>query len=64
MPQPRRSQIGLVDTPYYHCVKRCVRCSFLCGAAATLWITIRVKLWAPPWLGGEAVVVLVDRTCH
>ena len=31
MPQPRRSQISLVDTPYYHCVTRCVRRSFLCG---------------------------------
>ncbi|ABG40256.1 protein of unknown function DUF1568 [Paraglaciecola sp. T6c] len=31
MPQPRKSQISLIDTPYYHYVSRCVRQSFLCG---------------------------------
>jgi len=31
MTQSRQSQISLSDTPYYHCISRCVRSAYLCG---------------------------------
>jgi hypothetical protein len=31
MPRSRKTQVSIIYTPYYPCVSRFVRCSFLCG---------------------------------
>ena len=53
MPEPRYRQVSIEDTPYYHCISRCVRRAFLCGSDPVTgfnfehrrqWIVDRIKL--------------------
>ena len=53
MTRPRKEQISISDTPYYHVVSRCVRRSFLCGTDLTTgksyehrrsWIENRIRI--------------------
>jgi putative transposase len=55
MTTARRHQVSLDDTPYYHCIARCVRRAFLCGEDSysgqnfdhrRQWLVDRIKLEA------------------
>ncbi|MFT6154969.1 MAG: hypothetical protein ACJASL_003617 [Paraglaciecola sp.] len=57
MPQLRKNQINLIDSPYYHCVSQCVRRSFLCGEPTALRINLRGRVISLTLLGRGAFII-------
>ena len=66
-------QISLSDTPYYHCIARCVRRAFLCGTDATTgkdyshckdWVTERLTLLASTFAIDVCAYAVLDNHLH
>lgn len=73
MPTPRKQQISLSDTHYYHCMSRCVRRSFLCGFDSItqkdyrhrkLWIEERLALLSHTFAIDVCAYSLMDNHMH
>ncbi|MCP4412369.1 MAG: transposase, partial [Gammaproteobacteria bacterium] len=61
MPTARKYQISLSDTPYYHCMSRCVRRAFLCGEDNLTGKSYQHrKQWVVDKLGQLADVFAID----
>ena len=61
MARPRHTQISLDDTPYYHCVSRCVRRAFLCGEDRVLGISFEHRRqWIVDKLFELTVIFAID----
>jgi len=61
MTQPRFAQVAASDTPWYHCVSRCVRRAFLCGVDAYSGISYEHRRgWIADRLQRLASVFAVD----
>jgi REP element-mobilizing transposase RayT len=61
MTQPRSSLVSLSDTPWYHCVSRCVRRAFLCGEDAVTGVSYEHRRgWIADRLQRLASVFAVD----
>ena len=70
---PRRCQISLSHTPYYHCVARCVRRAFLCGIDRYTrknfnhrrqWVVDRVRLQASVFGIGVCAYAIMENHYH
>jgi len=61
MTQSRQSQVSLSDTPYDHCISRCVRRAYLCGEINTQKNHLRIDA-----SGGlnECIIFLSRRSEH
>ena len=73
MPTPRNQQISLADTPYYHCISRCVRRTFLCGFDTTTnkdyshrkqWIAQRLALLSKTFAIDVCAYSIMSNHCH
>ena len=73
MTRPRSQIVSLEDTPYYHCVARCVRQAFLCGKDRHSgqnfdhrkpWLLERLKWLAEAFAIDIAAYAVMSNHCH
>ena len=73
MATPRKNQIDLSVTPYYHCVNRCVRRAFLCGEDKVTghsyehrrgWISDKIKALADTFAIDVAAYAVMSNHYH
>jgi len=71
MPKPRKQQIALSETPYYHLISRCVRRAFLCGITEAYnfehrrgWILARLNLLKKMFAVDIAAFALMSNHYH
>ncbi|WP_269519155.1 transposase [Alteromonas sp. BMJM2] len=71
MPKTRKSQISLLDTPYYHCVSRCVRRAFLCGEQGgknfehrRQWVEDRIHVLSDVFTIGVCAYAVMSNHTH